>query len=40
MLKEIKDAFLRSQGSLITDALGLTALVVALYVWLSLPGMS
>ena len=40
MFRQIKDSFVRSQDSLIADALGLTALVVALYVGLSVPGLT
>lgn len=39
MAKEIKSVIVRSQDTIIADALGAAALVVMLFVGLSLPGM-
>ena len=39
MAKEIKDAVSRSKETLIADAVGCAALIVMLFVGLSLPGM-
>ncbi|WP_275041300.1 hypothetical protein [Loktanella sp. S4079] len=38
MAKEIKDVFVRSRGTILSDALGVVALMVMLFVGLSLPG--
>lgn len=39
MAQEIKSVIARSQGTLVSDALGLVALIVMLFVGLSLPGL-
>ena len=39
MAKDIKSAITRSQDTIIADALGAAALLVMLFVGLSLPGM-
>lgn len=38
MAKEIKSAIVRSQDTIIADAIGMVSLVVMLFVGLSLPG--
>jgi len=39
MAKEIKDVIVRSRDTIISDALGVVALMVMLFVGLSLPGL-
>lgn len=39
MAKDIKTAIVRSSGTIIADAIGAAALLVMLFVGLSLPGM-
>ncbi|WP_342075519.1 hypothetical protein [Yoonia sp. SS1-5] len=39
MTQEIKSAFVRSRDTLFVDALGVVALIVMLFVGLSLPGL-
>ena len=39
MAKEIKDVFVRSRDTILSDALGVVALMIMLFVGLSLPGL-
>ncbi|WP_255698728.1 hypothetical protein [Yoonia sp. I 8.24] len=39
MAKEIKDVIVRSRDTILADALGVIALMIMLYVGLSLPGL-